>query len=98
MSTKEVTIHDVLDFINDPNLDAIDRRRIITALNEQVKSKRREAKRGLYVGQRVTFFSNSAYRNVAAVIDKVNRVNIDLTEEGTGVKWRVSPQLIKPAG
>lgn len=94
---KEVTIHDVLDFINDPDLSADNRRKIIDALNSQSKMKRREARAGLYEGQRVTWWSSRNYRNVTGRIDKINRVNIDVIEEGTGVRWRCSPQLLKPA-
>ena len=45
MSTKEVTIHDVLDFISSPDLSAGDRQHIIDALNYQTRAKRAEAPR-----------------------------------------------------
>lgn len=90
------TLHEVLEFIRDPNLPPGQRSLIIDALNAQVREKRREAKRGLFPGMRVQFYSNRSFRNVFGRITKVNRVNVDLVEEGTGTRWRVSPQLLKP--
>ena len=90
------TLHEVLEFIRDPNLPPGQRSLIIDALNAQVREKRREAKRGLFPGMRVQFFNNRTGLNVFGRITKVNRVNVDLTEEVTHLKWRVSPQLLKP--
>jgi hypothetical protein len=90
------TLHEVLEFIRGLDLHSHERSTVIATLNTQVRAKRSEAKRGLYPGQRVTFFSNRSYKTVVGVITKVNRVNVDLREEGTGMKWRVSPQLLKP--
>jgi len=90
-------LQDVLEFIRRPDLGAGARSQIVEALNAQVRAKRREAKAGLYPGQKVTFFSNRSFKQVTGTIRKVNRVNVDLTEDGTGMRWRVSPQLLKPA-
>lgn len=94
---KEVTIYDVLDFVQDPDLDPDHHRRIVEALNRRVKAKRQEAKAGLRPGMRVTWFSTRSFRQVVGRIEKVNRVNVDVLEEGTGVKWRCSPGLLKLA-
>lgn len=94
---KEVTIHDVLDFINDPDLTLDNRRKIIEAVNRQSKVARSRAKAGFYVGQKVTWFSNRDFRQVVGRIRKVNRVNVDVIEDGSGMRWRCSPQLLKPA-
>lgn len=48
------TLHDVLEFIRDPNLDPNDRILIVEVLNAQVRRKRAQAKAGLYAGQRVS--------------------------------------------
>lgn len=89
------TLKDVLDFIRNPQLDASDRSLIVEALNLQVRMKRAQAKAGFRPGQTVTFYSNRSFKNVTGVIRKINRVNIDLIENGTGTRWRVSPQLLK---
>jgi len=91
-----ITLKEVLDFIRNPDLDRDTRQSIIDALNAQTRAKRAEAKRGLRPGMRVQFYSNRSFRNVFGRISKVNRVNVDLVEEGTGTRWRVSPQLLKP--
>jgi hypothetical protein len=90
------TLKDVLDFIRNPELDRNDRLLIVEALNSQVRAKRAQAKQGLHRGMRVEFYSNRAFKNVIGRIQKVNRVNVDLIEEGTGMQWRVSPGLLKP--
>lgn len=89
------TLHDVLQFIRNPNLDPSDRTLIVEALNSQVRAKRAQAKAGFRPGQKVTFFSTRTYQQVTGVIRKINRVNIDLIEDVTGTRWRVSPQLLK---
>lgn len=89
------TLHDVLKFIRDPNLDPNDRSLIVEALNAQVRLKRAQAKAGLYAGQRVQFFSSRTGCTVTGTIKKVNRVNVDLIDT-FGTRWRVSPQLLKP--
>jgi len=90
-------LRDVLEFIRNPDLSRSDRECIVDALNSQVRAKRSQAKAGLHRGQKVTFFSNRAFKMVTGVITKVNRVNVDIKEDVTGQKWRVSPQLLKAA-
>ena len=94
---NKVTLSDVLAFIRSPEFTSADHTAVVHAVNNRAKAKRSEAKQGLYAGQRVTFYSTRSFRNVTGRIDKINRVNVDLTEEGTGVKWRCSPGLLKPA-
>lgn len=88
-------LKDVLDFIRNPQLDASDRSLIVEALNSQVRMKRAQAKAGFRPGQQVTFYSTRSFKTVTGTIRKINRVNIDLIENGTGIRWRVSPQLLK---
>lgn len=90
-----ITLQDVLAFIRRDDLGAGARQQIVETLNAQLRAKRREAKRGLYPRMRVQFTSTRTGRVVFGRIDKVNRVNVDLTEEGNGMKWRVSPNLLK---
>lgn len=91
-----ITLQEVLDYIRRPDIGAGARQQIVEALNAQTRAKRAEAKRGLFPGMRVQFYSNRSFRNVFGKISKVNRINVDLVEEGTGTRWRVSPQLLKP--
>lgn len=91
---KTITIHDVINFIQNPALLDDDRRRIIAVLNNATRAARAEAKIGLQAGQRVTFFSTRLYRHVTGYIVKVNRVNVDVRESETGTMWRVAPQFL----
>ena len=90
------TLNDVLTFIINSSLSREDHNQIIEALNFQARTKRAEARQGLRAGMKVTFVSTRTGRHVVGVIQKVNRVNIDVIEEGNGIKWRVSPGLLKP--
>lgn len=92
---ETITLRDVLTFIRNPSLDPNDRMLIVESLNAQARAKRAQAKSGLYRGQTVTFFSSRTGTTVRGKITKVNRVNVDLTDE-FGARWRVSPQLLKP--
>ena len=89
------TLQDVLSFIRNPDLDQDDRKSITDALNRQSRDKRADAKRGLYVGMHVSWYSNRVGRAVRGRITKVNRVNCDVTEDVTNTRWRVSPQLLE---
>ncbi len=89
------TFQDVLEFIRN-NMTSAQRTVIVETLNYQARSKRAEAKQGLRSGMKVSFYSTRSYREVTGVIHKVNRVNVDVVEDGTGTKWRVSPGLLKP--
>lgn len=97
MATTNITVADVLRFIRGPHLDPSDRQLIIDALNAQARQSRARAKDGLRAGMKVTFLSTRTGKAVTGTIKKVNRVNVDLVEEGTGLRWRVSPQLLKKA-
>lgn len=90
-----VTLSDVLQFIRNPGLNPSDRTMIVDTLNSQARAKRAQAKAGFRPGQKVTFFSNRSFKQVTGTIRKINRVNIDLIEDVTGTRWRVSPQLLK---
>ncbi len=90
------TLNDVIEFIRNPLLGDAERSVIISTLNSQVRIKRDRAKAGFRRGQTVQFYSERQGRTVTGTIRKINRVNIDLLEAGTGAKWRVSPQLLKP--
>ena len=91
------TLQDVLDFIRNPALDLDDRQALVDALNQQQRARRSQARQGLYEGMRVTWYSTRSGRQVTGRITKVNRVNCDVMEEISGVKWRVSPQLLTAA-
>ena len=92
-----VTLQDVLAFIRNPALDLDDRQAVVDALNQQQRARRVAAKRGLYPGQKVTWYSTRMGRQVTGHITKVNRVNCDVTEECNRMRWRVSPQLLTAA-
>lgn len=94
---SKTTLHDVLDFIRDPNLDVHDRALIIEALNAQTRAKREQQKAQFYPGQRVSFYDKGVGRDRFARVQKINRKNIDVREENTNYPWRVSPGLLKPA-
>jgi hypothetical protein len=91
-----INLRDVLQFIRNPQLDPNDRTLIVEALNAQVRAKRAQAKAGFRAGQKVSFYSSRSFKYVTGTIRKINRVNIDLIEDGCGTRWRVSPQLLKP--
>jgi len=91
------TFKDVIEFIRNPQLSSTERSLIISTLNEQTRVKRVQAKAQFRVGQPVMFYSERLCRNVTGTIRKINRINIDLIEAGSGAKWRVSPQLLRTA-
>jgi len=92
-----VTLQDVLAFIRNPALDLDDRQAVVDALNQQQRARRSAAKRGLYQGQKVSWYSTRSGRQVTGVIKKVNRVNCDVWDDVQKVTWRVSPQLLTVA-
>lgn len=90
------TINDVLNYIRSQALGSTERTLIINAINARTHEARAEAKVGLRPGMRVTFYSRREFRTVVGKVAKVNRVNVDIVEEGNGKRWRASPQLVKP--
>ena len=89
-----VILKDVLEFINRPYMTTEERRAIVEAVNTQSRAVRADAKAQLRTGMRVTFLSTRAGREVVGRIVKVNRVNIELVEDGNQMRWRVSPSLV----
>jgi hypothetical protein len=94
--SANITIKDVIRFLSENELSSEDHNALVQALNARVKAKRNAIKAQFSVGQLVTFFSVRSGCHETGKITKINRKNIDLTAVN-GVRWRVSPQLLKPA-
>lgn len=88
------TFLEVLEYIRNPKLDPNDLNLIIKEIKAQTRLRRSAARNGLRVGHRVTFTSRTT-GPVFGVVIKVNPVNVDVVEEGTHIRWRVSPSLLK---
>ena len=91
----QITLNDVLDYIESLEVGDTRRTKIIDCLNRQSRASRAEAKAQFHVGQTVTFIANT-YQHITGTIRKINRINIDVVDSATGRKWRVSPKLLHP--
>ena len=91
-----VTLQDVIAFIYSPGLTPADRDAIVNAVNDRGRMFVAQAKAQFRPGQSVQFFSRKSGTLVKGTVAAVNRKNIDVLATG-GMRWRVSPQLLKPA-
>ena len=90
-----ITISDVLSFIQGTQMSRSDRDQIVTALKRQFKTERAVAKSAFCTGQKVSW-SDRYCAPHTGIIQKINSVNITVIETGTGTRWRVSPNFLKP--
>lgn len=87
------TVNEVISFIWSGQCTGADRQRIIQALNGQRKVASTQAATQFVRGDRVQF-TNKYGSRVTGVIDKVNRMTINVTADGGG-RWRVSPTFLQ---
>jgi len=88
-------INDVLDFIRSNRMTVNERDLIVNAVNVAKRRLGQSIARKLSVGMTVSFYSLKRDRMVIGQVDKINNVTVQLTENDTKVKWRVSPELLK---
>lgn len=91
---SNITIKDVLSFIQGSQMSSSDRNQIVAALKRQFKTERAIAKSVFHVGQRVSWADKYCAPHIGT-IQKINSVNITIVETGTGTRWRVSPNFLK---
>lgn len=85
----------ILAAINSSNLTIDEARELSRALNAAVTRLQHDAKRELRIGQTVSFRTRDGgivYGTVKRFLTK----NVEIIDNGTGMRWRVSPSLVKP--
>lgn len=90
----QTTCSDVIAFIMSDRCYPGDRARIIEALNESRREKIADASDNFRRGQKVHFHNTRTGQVVTGVVQKVNRMTVNLKDNFGGL-WRVSPTLLE---
>lgn len=86
------TFQDVISFLRNNELTSDEHNSLVCLINERIKAKKRNAMRGIEVGDRVTFTDRWGI-TVKGVVKRRGRGNFHVMEE-SGKMWRVSATLV----